>query len=62
MPLNNHYIYIFNACSILKDWYSPDIEVVIKDSHSDSNLCGQLGVVRGVIPGHCSVYLHEEER
>jgi len=45
-----------------QDWYSPDIEVVIKDSHSDSNLCGQIGVVRGVIPGHCSVYLHEEER
>jgi len=45
-----------------QDWYSPDIEVVIKDSHSDTNLCGQLGVVRGVIPGHCSVYLHEEER
>ncbi len=37
-------------------------QVVIKDSHQDNNLCGQIGVVRGVIPGHCSVYLHEEER
>ena len=45
-----------------QDWYSPDIEVVIKDSHTDGNLCGQIGVVRGVIPGHCSVYLHDEER
>jgi len=33
-----------------------DIEVVIKDN--DTNLFGQLGVVRGVIPGHCSVNLH----
>jgi len=45
-----------------QDWYSPDIEVLIKDTHSDTHLCGQLGVVRGVIPGHCSVYLHDEER
>jgi len=45
-----------------QDWYSPDIEVVIKDTHQDNNLCGQIGVVRGVIPGHCSVFLHEEER
>jgi len=45
-----------------QDWYSPDIEVVIKDSHEDTGLCGQIGVVRGVTPGMCSVFLHEEER
>ena len=45
-----------------QDWYSPDIEVVIKDSHDDTGLCGQIGVVRGVTPGMCSVFLHEEER
>ena len=33
------------------DWYSPDIEVIIRDSHEDSGLCGQVGVVRGVTPG-----------
>jgi transcription elongation factor SPT5 len=44
------------------DWYSPEIEVVIKDSHEDTGLCGQIGVVRGVTPGMCSVFLHEEER
>merc|ERR1719445_2375120 len=45
-----------------QDWYSPEIEVVIKDSHEDTGLCGQIGVVRGVTPGMCSVFLHEEER
>lgn len=30
-----------------QDSYSPDIEVVIKDSHDDTLLCGQIGVVRG---------------
>ena len=34
-----------------QDWYSPDIEVIIRDSHEDSGLCGQIGVVRGVTPG-----------
>lgn len=45
-----------------QDWYSPDIEVLIKDSHEDTGLCGQIGVVRGVTPGMCSVFLHDEER
>ena len=38
------------------------LQVVIKDSHDDTGLCGQIGVVRGVTPGMCSVFLHEEER
>ena len=25
-----------------QDWYSPDIEVLIKDSHEDTGLCGQV--------------------
>merc|ERR1719429_484737 len=45
-----------------QDWYSPDIEVVIKDSHEDTGLCGQIGVIRGVTPGMCSVFLHDEAR
>ena len=45
-----------------QDWYSPDIEVLIKESHEDTGLCGQIGVVRGVTPGMCSVFLHDEER
>lgn len=44
------------------DWYSPDIEVMIKSSHDDSGLCGQVGVVRGVTPGMCSVFLPLEDR
>ena len=45
-----------------QDWYSPDIEVVIKDTHDDSGLIGQVGVVRGVTPGMCSVFLPDEDR
>ena len=33
------------------DWYSPDIEVTIKDTHDDNGLCGQVGVIRGVTSG-----------
>ncbi len=36
--------------------------MLIKDTHSDSGLCGQVGVVRGVTPGMCSVFLPEEDR
>merc|ERR1711915_293879 len=34
-----------------QDWYSPDIEVLIKETGTD--FCGQIGVVRGVTPGMC---------
>jgi len=44
------------------EWYSPNIEVLIRDTHEDTGLCGQIGVVRGVTPGMCSVFLYEEER
>ena len=44
------------------EWYSPDIEVLIGDSCVEPGLCGQLGVVRGVNSGLCSVYLHDEGR
>uniref|UniRef100_A0A0K2T674 Transcription elongation factor SPT5 n=1 Tax=Lepeophtheirus salmonis TaxID=72036 RepID=A0A0K2T674_LEPSM len=44
------------------DWYSPDIEVLICDTHDDTRLVGQIGVVRGVTPGMCSVYLPDEYR
>jgi len=44
------------------DWYSPDIEVLIKDTHDDGGLIGQVGVVRGVTPGMCSVFLPDEDR
>jgi len=44
------------------DWYSPDIEVLVKDTHDDPGLIGQVGVVRGVTPGMCSVFLPDEDR
>ena len=42
----------------LQDWYSPDIEVIICNSHEDSGLCGQIGVVRGVTPGKFPYYFY----
>jgi hypothetical protein len=36
--------------------------VVIKDCHEDTGLRGQIGALRGVTFGMCSVFLHEEER
>jgi len=44
------------------DWYSPDIEVTIRDTHDDTGLCGQIGIIRGVTPGMCSVFLPDEDR
>ena len=69
--LNNFFTYPFIYPSLLQillmllflqDWYSPDIEVCIKDTHNDTGLCGQVGVVRGVTPGMCSVFLPDEDR
>lgn len=45
-----------------QDWYSPDIEVTIRDTHDDTGLCGQVGIIRGVTPGMCSVFLPDEDR
>ena len=47
---------------LFQDWYSPDIEVMVRNTHTDSGLCGQTGVVRGVTPGMCSVFLPDEDR
>lgn len=35
---------------------------MIKDTHEDTGLCGQIGDVRGVTPGMCSVFLPDEDR
>ena len=51
-----------NNMHCFQDWYSPDIEVLIRDTHEDSGLIGQIGVVRGVTPGMCSVFLPDEDR
>lgn len=44
------------------DWYSPDLEVIIRDTHEDTGLSGQVGIIRGVTPGMCSVFLPDEDR
>lgn len=44
------------------DWYTPDIEVMIADSYEDTGLHGKIGIVRGVTPGMCSLFMSHEER
>lgn len=36
--------------------------MVIRDTHDDTGLCGQVGVIRGVTPGMSSVFLPDEDR
>lgn len=46
----------------MHDWQTTDIEVRIRETHDDSGLIGQTGIIRGVSGGMCSVFLPEEER
>ena len=36
--------------------------MTIRDTHDDTGLCGQVGIIRGVTPGMCSVFLPDEDR
>ncbi|GAB6022325.1 transcription elongation factor spt5 [Chamberlinius hualienensis] len=45
-----------------QEWHTTEIEVVIRDSHEDAGLVGQVGVIRGISGGMCSVFLLEEDR
>ncbi|CAL1263965.1 unnamed protein product [Larinioides sclopetarius] len=44
------------------EWQTTDIEVTIKDSHGDDGLSGQIGIIRGISGGMCSVFLPKEDR
>ncbi|KAA0192293.1 hypothetical protein HAZT_HAZT006833 [Hyalella azteca] len=46
----------------MQDWQSVDIEVKIRATHDDPGLSGQVGVIRSITGGNCSVFLPEEER
>lgn len=48
--------------STMSDWQTTDIEVRIRDSHDDPGLVGQIGVVRSISGGMCSIFLLEEDR
>jgi len=45
-----------------QDWLTVDIEVRIRDSHDDSGLAGQSGVVRSLTATMCSLFLPDEDR
>lgn len=44
------------------EWHTVDIEVRIRDSHDDSGLAGQTGLIRSINGPMCSVFLPEEDR
>ncbi|KAL1502723.1 hypothetical protein ABEB36_007827 [Hypothenemus hampei] len=46
----------------MTDWHTVDIEVRIRDSHDDSGLVGQTGIIRSISGAMCSVFLPEEDR
>ncbi|KAJ9580689.1 hypothetical protein L9F63_024134, partial [Diploptera punctata] len=48
--------------ALQQDWQTTDIEVRIRDTHDDAGLSGQIGIIRGISGGMCSVFLPEEDR
>lgn len=46
----------------MTEWHTVDIEVRIRDSHDDTGLVGQTGIIRSVSGAMCSVFLPEEDR
>lgn len=39
------------------DWVAQDIEVKVKDSHDDSNLIHQIGIIRNISAGMCALFI-----
>jgi transcription elongation factor len=44
------------------EWHATGIEVVIKESHPEPGLRGQIGIIRNVLANTCAVFLIQEER
>lgn len=44
------------------DWQTTDIEVRIRETHDDSDLIHQTGVIRSLTGGMCSVFLPDEDK
>jgi len=47
--------------STIGDWCTTDIEVKIH-THDDADLVGQIGIIRTVSNGVCSMFLRQEDR
>uniref|UniRef100_A0A1B6GUV3 Spt5 C-terminal domain-containing protein n=1 Tax=Cuerna arida TaxID=1464854 RepID=A0A1B6GUV3_9HEMI len=47
---------------MMQDWHTTDIEVRVRESHDDSDLVGQVGTIRSISGGMCSVFLPDEDR
>ncbi|KAK7098266.1 transcription elongation factor SPT5-like [Littorina saxatilis] len=46
----------------LSDWHTTEIVVRIKETHDNTELIHQTGVVRSISGGHCSVYIPVEDK
>lgn len=46
----------------LMEWQTTDIEVRIREIHDDEDLIGQIGIIRGISGGMCSIFLIKEDR
>ncbi|KAK3101764.1 hypothetical protein FSP39_006184 [Pinctada imbricata] len=46
----------------MADWHTTDIEVKIKETHDDTYLIHQTGIIRSVTGGMCSLYIPEEDK
>ncbi|XP_074789434.1 transcription elongation factor SPT5-like [Athene noctua] len=44
------------------DWVTTDIQVKVRDTYPDSQAVGQIGVIRSVMGGMCSVCLKDSEK
>ncbi|XP_075228601.1 transcription elongation factor subunit Spt5 [Lycorma delicatula] len=46
----------------LQEWHTVDIDVRVKDTHTDAGLAGQTGIIKGINGLICTVFLPEEDR
>ncbi|CAH1787389.1 unnamed protein product [Owenia fusiformis] len=44
------------------DWHTTEIEIKIKETHEDPGLIHQIGVIRSISGGMCSVFITSEDR
>lgn len=44
------------------EWIATEIEVKIKETHDDASLIHQIGVIRSISGGMCTLYILEEDK
>jgi transcription elongation factor SPT5 len=46
----------------MSDWITTEVEVRIRESHDDSALIHQTGIIRNISGGMCTLFLPEEDK